>query len=453
MNRRHASFVLANAFGLQALMLVPSAFAQPVQDLTIVSIGDSYASGEGNPNSFNGTTATWTSTACHKSVNNGRRIASDRINALPNTSTDFFDFSCSGAGVNSGVLNSQLSAAPETPNAVLQAQLDRVALFQQQTGRSIDILLVSISGNDANFGSVVLDCMLPGNCATSATVLGAIQRITTVVPGRLDNLANQIAARLQNIRFVYLTEYPNPMRAENGQSCDGFTDFFTAPDNLNGIAMTGISGTESQFLQNNFLIPLNNQLEAAAGRHSARGWRYVSGVEQTFSRHGFCNGPNQRWINTLGDSFSRQGNHTGTMHPNLAGHHAYADAIIRRATVDFSLPLETPRILDFVEVNDPFVNKRVRVEISQTAANLAVQAQFRVRNPIEIGGVPAFTPVNMADIGGGALNFFDAALPGTGVMLPGQRIEYRIRVTFSRNGVTDSFTTGSRFIEFGEASN
>jgi hypothetical protein len=450
---RHTASLSARVFGLSALLFTVSAFAQPAQDLTIVSIGDSYASGEGNPNSFNGTTATWNSTACHKSVNNGRRFASDRINGLPNTTTDFFDFSCSGAGINAGLLNSQLSAAPETPNAVLQAQLDRVVLFQQQTGRSIDILLVSISGNDANFGSVVLDCMLPGNCANSATVSNAIQRITTVVPGRLDNLANQIATRLQNVRFVYLTEYPNPMRSENGQACDGFTDFFTAPDNLNGIAMTGISGTESQFLQNNFLIPLNNQLEAAAGRHAARGWRYVSGVEQTFARHGFCNGPNQRWINTLGDSFTRQGNHTGTMHPNVAGHRAYADAIIRRATVDFNLPLETPRIVDFVEINNPFVNKRVRVEISQTAATLQVQAQFRFRNAIEIGGAPAFTTVNMTDTGAGALNFFDAALPGTEVMLPGQRIEYRIRVTFSRNGVTNNFTTGSRFIEFGEASN
>lgn len=452
MNRRHSAALLAKAFGFAAILLAVNAPAQD-QNLTIVSIGDSFASGEGNPNSFNGTTATWSNTPCHRSVNNGRRIASDRINALPNVSTAFFDFSCSGAGINTGVLNSMVSQAPETPTAVLQAQLDRVVTFQQVTGRRIDILLVSISGNDAGFGSVVLDCMLPGNCANSTTVLNAVQRINSTVPGRLDNLANQIATRLQNVRFVYLTEYPNPLKADNGQVCDGFTDFFTAPDNLGGIAMTGISGEESQFLQDSFLIPLNNQMEAAAVRHAARGWRYVSGVEQTFSRHGFCNGPGQRWINTLGDSFARQGNQMGTMHPNLEGHRAYADAIIRRATVDFNLALETPRIMDVVEINTPFVNKRVRVEISQTAATLQVQAQFRVRNAVEFGGAPAFNTVNMADIGGGALNFFDAALTDTAILAPGQRIEYRFRVTFSRNGVTNTFLSALRSIDFAEASN
>ncbi|MBI4909788.1 MAG: SGNH/GDSL hydrolase family protein [Acidobacteria bacterium] len=423
------------------------------QNLTIVSIGDSYASGEGNPNSFNGTTASWSNTPCHRSVNNGRRIASDRINALPGVNVNFVDFSCSGATVNNGLTGSMTSVAPETPNVNITAQLDRVANFQQANGNlPIDILMVSIGGNDAGFGTVVLECMLPGNCTTNANVQNAVQRISSVLPGRLDNLAAQIAARLNNVRFVYLTEYPNPTRSDSGQFCDEFAELFSAQDPIGQIAMSGISGAESQFLQNSFLVPLNNQLEAAAGRHAGQGWRYISGVEQTFLRHGFCNGPSQRWMNTLSDSFARQGNVKGTMHPNVEGHRAYADAIIRRATVDFNLPLETPRITDIVEVNDPLVNKRIKAEVSQTAATLQVRTLFRIRNVIEFS-TPDFASVTMTDTGAGALNFFDAALPNTSVLAPGQRIEYRIRVTASRNGATTTTTTGSRFIEFGEFSN
>ncbi len=61
---------------LLSAAIATAALAQDPISLRIVSIGDSYAAGEGNPNSIaaNGT-AVWSSTPCHRSINNGRRFA------------------------------------------------------------------------------------------------------------------------------------------------------------------------------------------------------------------------------------------------------------------------------------------------------------------------------------------------------------------------------------------
>ncbi len=428
-----------------------AALAQNPQNLRIVSIGDSFASGEGNPNGVTAAgAAVWSNTPCHRSINNGRRFAANRINNLPDVSVSFSDFACSGATINSGLLGPMTSAAPETPTAQIGGQVAAVAnSFGNQL---IDILMVSIGGNDAGFASVVKECMLPTDCRTSPVVTNAIQRITSVVPQRLDNLAAQLANL--NTRFVYITEYPNVLKRKDGVFCGGFDDLFIPSGDLAGIAMRFVSQQESQFLLENFLRPLNDQLQAAAQRH---GWRYVAGVEDTVAPHGFCNAPGQRWVNTLGDSFVRQGNHTGTAHPNVDGHRAYADSLIRRATLDFNLPLEAPRVLDIQERNVgvdvplavPGVRKEVRAEISQVPSTLTVQLQFRFRRLFETS-VPAFANVTMTDAGAGRLNLFRGIIPNSETLLPGERIEYRVRATSSFNGQSRTISTSIRSITLGE---
>ncbi|MFN7934898.1 MAG: SGNH/GDSL hydrolase family protein [Bryobacteraceae bacterium] len=427
------------------------ALAQDPISLRIVSIGDSYAAGEGNPNgtAANGA-AIWSSTPCHRSINNGRRIAANRINDLPNVSVSFSDFSCTGAGINDGLLTSMTSSAPETPNTVVGPQLTAVA--NTNGNLPIDILMVSIGGNDVGFAPVVKECMLPTDCRTSPVVLNAIQRITSVLPQRYDNLAPQIANL--NPRFVYITEYPNVLKRKDGVFCGGFDDLFVPTGDLAGMAMRFLSQEESEFLLERFIRPLNDQIQAAAARH---GWRYIAGPEDTFAPHGFCNASGQRWVNTLGDSFIRQGTHTGTAHPNVEGHRAYADSLIRRATLDFNLPLESPRIVDIRERNagldvpiaTPGFRKEVRAEISQVPSTLTATLQFRFRRLVETS-VPAFVNLNMTDAGAGRLNLFQGTVPGSETLLPGERIEYRVRATSSFNGQSRTTTTSIRSITLGE---
>lgn len=444
---------------LLALMFAAGiALAQPTQ-LTIVSIGDSYASGEGNPNSFSNGVAHWSSVPCHRSVNNGRRMASDRINDMAGASTTFVDFSCAGAQIDAGLIGSMTSVAPQTPGATITSQIDRVATWQSQhNNQKIDILLISIGGNDVGFGSVVKDCMLPSNCTTGTAVTTAIDRIQNFLPDALGRLDTQIRQRL-NVGKIYITEYSNPFLEEDGSFCGDFDDFFTPSGDLLGIAMRFISSQESQFLHNHFLGPLNNTLKTFAGQHT--GWRFVAGVHDTFGPHGFCNGADQRWINTLGDSFVRQGDHKGVAHPNTTGHKAYADSIIAQATRDFNLPLENPRLIDIYEFNVgpnlpdgadialPLVGKQIRAEVGQSAGTLTAQLLFRVRNPIEFQ-TPAFSTAAMTDAGAGQLTMFQVNIPGSASLLPGQRIEYRVRITATRNGATAITTSGTHSIVLGE---
>jgi hypothetical protein len=74
-----------------------------VRDMLIVSIGDSYASGEGNPdvNRSGDQPAQWVDRRCHRSANSGPAQAAAALErADPHTSVTFLSFACSGATVN-----------------------------------------------------------------------------------------------------------------------------------------------------------------------------------------------------------------------------------------------------------------------------------------------------------------------------------------------------------------
>jgi lysophospholipase L1-like esterase len=63
-------------------------------------------------------------------------------------------------------------------------------------------------------------------------------------------------------------------------------------------------------------------MQEAARRH---GWQLVTGISSRFTTHGYC--AIDGWLVRLQDSFAIQGDHYGGVHPNAAGHAAYAEAI------------------------------------------------------------------------------------------------------------------------------
>jgi hypothetical protein len=430
---------------LSFLAVAPS--IATAQNLVIVSIGDSLAAGEGNPNSFGLNGAVWNSTPCHRSNNNGRRFASNRINNMSGVATSFFDFSCSGASIDAGLLGPQTTDQPDANNGVRPAQIDQVANFQQSAnglnGQPIDILMVSIGVNDANFAPVVTACLLPGNCTGSTEMNAALNVINgAALPNAYDRLGAAIRQRL-NVRRVYITEYPNLVSS--------------APDNLCGSSaldagdssMVGISSTETAFVLTNFIRPLNDRVQQAATRNA---WRFVVGPEDTFATHGYCTTSARRYVNTLQDSLLRQGNQNGTVHPNVNGHSAYADALVRQATIDFDLPLEAPRVVRTVETNTitpgPIADsgpKRITVEIAQHPGTLGVTLQHRVITPFL--PVPAFVNTAMTDGGTGRLNLFSAQIPG---FVPGQTVQYRVVITTTRNRNSATTTTATASIALGD---
>src|SRR6185503_8731808 len=110
-----------------------------IKDLLIVSIGDSYASGEGNPDKpWNVVKhARWIDSRCHRSATAGPAQAALAIEKDdPHSTVTFISFACSGAGLKEG-----LTGEFKKGSVRLRPQLDQVV--DAAKGRPIDALLIS----------------------------------------------------------------------------------------------------------------------------------------------------------------------------------------------------------------------------------------------------------------------------------------------------------------------
>jgi hypothetical protein len=332
-----------------ALLLAVAAVARgpdaraAVEDFVIVAIGDSYFSGEGNPDvpqvlNPDGSVAqpaVWQDARCHRSALAGPSLAAAALQqARPDLRVRFASFACSGATVPVGLIGPYAGAVPPPGQPPLPSQLDQAASWLAQQGLSrIDALVVSIGGNDANFAALVAACAVAFFCYTDPGTIALRDQGLAVLAGRYDQLAAAIASRL-TVGRVYLTEYPDPTRNADGTYCGG---------NPPGDILALLETAEVQWAHQTFLVPLNARIAEAAARHAVRGWRHIGGLAAAFVRHGYCapaTGPNDRWLLTAGDSVRVQGPvgfldqilTRGTLHPNGRGQAAYRDRLLAVAT-------------------------------------------------------------------------------------------------------------------------
>jgi hypothetical protein len=451
-----SSATLALAQG--GLVLTPPPTLLPQQQLTIVSIGDDFASGEGNPDSVDASgVAHWTDKPCHRSANNGPHFAAEQVNQLNNVDTFFVDFSCSGAGILNGVLNATVSTEPGEAGTIIPAQIDSVANWQQtHKNTKIDVLIITVGANDVGYQAAVNSCMQSTSCVNNNAVQAAVANLGFVLPQQLAALNTAIHQRL-NVGRIYLMPYANPYHNEDGPLCDSFQEFVQLPPTIIAqgpiFATENLTQAESSTLESRLLFRLNAQLSALA---PLQGWEFVDGAQDTFRPHGFCNAPNQRWINTVADSVIRQGDIRGTMRPNLLGHRAYADSLVALMTQDFNLPFQPATITELYEFNDglsadshlalenhPF---RIQAEIRQTADQVTVELHHRVRDLFGLFTTP-FSITPMTDIGQLQLGMFTAVVPG---IPSSSKIDYFVVVKSSRNGVETTTSSNTRTIVVGQ---
>jgi hypothetical protein len=145
-----------------------------VQDWLIVSLGDSYGSGEGNPDVEMGrglfgektSDAVWQDRRCHRTAQAGSAQAARWLElADPRTSVTFLHIACSGAEALNGLL-STYSGLHGTWEANHMAPLDPQITQARElvAGREIDALYLSIGGNDAKFANLVMSCVALAPC-------------------------------------------------------------------------------------------------------------------------------------------------------------------------------------------------------------------------------------------------------------------------------------------------
>jgi lysophospholipase L1-like esterase len=291
-----------------------------VKDVLIVSIGDSYASGEGNPvvpSFFDPQWAYSPDPAMNAENANAHRstvagpaqfaLALQRAN--PHEAVTFVSVANSGASINQGLLGPMPSIG--NPDVMLPAEIAEV---KQIVGtHHIDALTVSVGANDVGFVTQVEN--LIENTYIGSPTLAAIQ---AQVNANIQGLPAKYAALGQaigglNPGHVLITDYPDLTRNQNGN----------VAAILGPLDTTLISKADAQFASKSIITPLDAAVSAAA---EANHWTYVAGISAAFRTHGYPS--TSSWIRQLGESLEMQGNLDGIFHPNAAGHQAIARRLL-----------------------------------------------------------------------------------------------------------------------------
>jgi hypothetical protein len=342
-----------------------------VKDLLIVSLGDSYASGEGNPEyarTSGQALGDWVDDRCHRSSVAGPAQAARQIEREdPKTSVTFLSFACSGGTINrvmsgdvdawdpwkpgdpaklvgSGILGPYRGVQPPNPDdfsSRVPSQVDQLktalAVGSVPAGgrRQVDALLLSAGGNDAGFGLVATACLSSDYCiddyytspdTNKYRFETRVGQDLAAMPSRYDALAAALspASLGVDVKSTYITEYPDPgteRRADSGQveECEEILEDVMWALGMEIEGRQWIRGayasdwqnrtTELGYSRKTFLPRLNGAIADASARH---GWVMVGGISAGMAGHGYCVGANDsdhpdRFIQTAAMSAKAQG--------------------------------------------------------------------------------------------------------------------------------------------------
>jgi hypothetical protein len=329
-----------------------------VKDLLVVGLGDSFASGEGNPDVPAQITSTrrfgnvyptrlkddltsnaqWLDELCHRSLySNQMRTALQIAIENPEVAVTFLGFACSGAAVDDGILGPQAHMTyasrqerdeRSTPRAISGGKRDTQMAWlsrelcrekpQKEDGfwtcpgdafrRNVDLLLVSIGGNDIGFSSLVAWSTLRQNTSSRlASWFGATtsakefsNNMRDDLPGVYARLAKAIETgiplRDETGTFdpsrVILSAYPDILADETGAVCRAGEegedeDLFPANQSLDFFASWLVVTGERLNAAHKQLALLHRRMGELAGDH---GWTFAARAyeDQTFRGHGFC---------------------------------------------------------------------------------------------------------------------------------------------------------------------
>lgn len=321
-----------------------------VRDVFIAGLGDSYGSGEGNPVDLDG--KEWDNDRCHRSRLSGQEQGARQFDEIRGVNVTFLHVACSGAKAAEGIMLPYKGLIERDPP--LPPQLDQVAEYVDlartgTTTRQPDALVLSIGGNDANFSTVVENCLLKPpyylvpvpfppylvpipakNCNEKGEkAREAFDQGIAALPALYDQLDAEVRAKVcqppENCKLI-ITEYPDGSTNSEGEAC--------------WFHPIGFSKGEFQWVIDEVATRLNEEMIYAASRN---GWRYAHGVRERFDGHGIC--ADDDWMRDIFESIEIQGDKWGAFHPDSAGHlYGYAPAIVNslRGALGFTLPGPTP---------------------------------------------------------------------------------------------------------------
>ncbi len=277
-----------------------------VDDRLVVALGDSVASGEGNPEAD----GNWLDEPCHRSAVAGFQQAAALVaRSLVHRSITFVSLACSGATIEKGLLGSYAGIDPEK-GLSYQPQVTRLGRIDKARAGSggVDAVLVSVGANDVRFSGIVKACATRFRCRTKRREARLDSDLTQLEAG-YDLLGEELKAAAPGSP-VLISEYFDPTRNEKGEFC--------------GLSLGFITRANMEWAYEGLLVPLNTEIDEAAVRNR---WHFVGGIASDFERHGYCADKSDRWVRRLFGSIFTQGDVNGTLHPSEPGHAAIAQRV------------------------------------------------------------------------------------------------------------------------------
>lgn len=301
-----------------------------IEDVLIVGLGDSYASGEGNPDipikrdnmtpnkdmiwvknrylprKEKDNNATWLDRRAHRSLYSYQfKTALQYALENPQKAVTFVSFSSSGA-VADHIMTERKPAVEHLKRIeprydenrfvsgvpLVNKEMDRTSYIRQQITllkntigeRKADVLLLSIGGNDIGFAKYVMNVMhaSPMNIGSKKPTEKTKYKVDSILFDKYYRLDNELKKYLKenDSRRIILTAYPDVLKDENQTLCKGDRREFIVPFGVSEKRKNDINDTEEYLIK-----PLYEIQKNLAGE---LGWSFVDGHRVKYDKHGFC---------------------------------------------------------------------------------------------------------------------------------------------------------------------
>jgi hypothetical protein len=250
--------------------------------------------------------AGWLYTACHRSLYNYQlRAALGLAVANPNISVTFIPLGCTGASIHDGMLFAQ-EAREKPPGTkelgplTVPAQLDQLAGYLGAAGRtrSADLIFLTIGANDIQFSNLVADVIVTGNPDRNALIesrlLSSPNEEQTALKVTLRNDFTILRERLApfvggNLQRVVFVTYADPAQHQGGICPSSRVGFDAHPAfSVDGAELKNVVN----FVEKEFLPTLKSYATCEPGGGCSDPARqrmtFVADHQTAFLRHGFC---------------------------------------------------------------------------------------------------------------------------------------------------------------------
>ena len=308
-----------------------------VQDFLIASIGDSMASGEGNPPYTSQLPST--DAYCHRSDQAYGAVASKQIENLDtHSSVTFIPLACSGATL-------QGLGTPRTIVYQLHELKDIVG------DRTVDALTISIGVNDVDFGFVLWKCWLEPSCQDRVVGSDAPHfSASKLLGGRLETLGEYETRLVNDLNYdqledaireyfptsqlrasdIYLVDYINPLYASPGVHSSGVLCSVLIPGSRR-IGTNGFTNKDGEYEVTWAEGAIENPLQAKEASAAHRnGWTFVQIPPSVSAMHGYCN-PTSSWFYNIQETAQEAPSAwsaAGFFHPKPEGQDAVAQELL-----------------------------------------------------------------------------------------------------------------------------